>query len=67
MKQGYHRFLMNKVEMICTKTRHKGHSSPELALEKRRPTICYILTYLGLDICDHLYGYSWASWIENLL
>ena len=20
----------------------------------------------GLDICDHLYGYSWACWIKNL-
>ena len=40
---------MYKVELIDTKIRHKGLSSPELALEKkkvRRLTICYIMTYL---------------------
>ena len=48
MKQGCYRSLMYKVELIHTKTRHKGLSSPELALEEkeRRLIICYILTYL---------------------
>ena len=61
---------MYKVELIDTKTRHEGLSSPELALEKkkeRRLTICYISTYSGLDICDDLYGCSWAHWIGNWL
>ena len=45
MKQ---RSLMYKVELIYTKTRHKGLSSPELALEKKKEDqqFCYILTYL---------------------
>ena len=69
MKQGCHRSLMYKVELIYTKIRHKGLSIPELALQKkrkRRPTICYILTSLVqtfVTIC----GCSWACWIENLL
>ena len=51
MKQGCHRSLMYKVELIHAyklNTRHKVLSSPELALEKKkeRLTICYILTYL---------------------
>ena len=42
-------FLMYEVELIHTQTRHKGFSSHDLALEKkkeRRLTICYTLIYL---------------------
>ena len=48
-KQGCHRSLMYKVELIHTKTRYKGLSSHELTWEmkkERRLTIWYILTYL---------------------
>ena len=44
---------MDRVELIYTRTRYKGLSSPELALEEKRLTICYLS---GLDICDYLYG-----------
>ena len=41
-----HRSLIYKIDLIYTKARLKGHSSPELALEEKRLTICYILTDL---------------------
>ena len=42
---------MYKIELIYTKARYKGLSSPELVLEKkkeRRLAIWYVLTYLVL-------------------
>ena len=63
---------MYKVELIHTKTGHKGLSSPELALEEKTEGRSFDnllhLTYVpGLYICDYLCGRSWACWIENLL
>ena len=46
-------------------------TNPELALDKKKERkkidnlLCFGLS--GLDICDYLYGRSWACWIGNLL